>query len=98
MVIDRRSGMIEHRVVSELPQLLNRGDALVFNDTRVVPARLFGQRKETGGRWEGLFLEATPAGEWRLLGQTRGKLRPGELLEIHPARSPQSPERLLLQL
>jgi S-adenosylmethionine:tRNA ribosyltransferase-isomerase len=97
-VIDRRTGTIQHRIINELPQLLNRGDSLIFNDTRVVPARLFGQRKETGGRWEGLFLETTPAGDWRLLGQTRGKLRPGEFLEIYPARSPQWPERLLLRL
>lgn len=98
MVIDRRAGTIEHRTVGELPDLLNRGDCLIFNDTRVVPARLFGQRQETGGRWEGLFLETTQTGEWRLLGQTRGKLRPGEMLEIHPARNPSLPERLLLRL
>lgn len=98
MVIDRGTASIQHRVVSELPDLLDRGDCLIFNDTRVVPARLFGQRQETGGRWEGLFLETTPTGEWRLLGQTRGKLRPGELLAIQPARNPDSPERLLLRL
>lgn len=98
MVIERATETISHRTVSDLPDLLRTGDCLIFNDTRVVPARLFGRRQSTGGRWEGLFLEASESSEWRLLGQTRGKLRPGEILEIHPARDPDSAERLQLRL
>ena len=53
--LDGESGAITDRQFADLPWLLRRGDLLVFNDTRVVPARLFG-RKETGGRVE-LLLE-----------------------------------------
>jgi S-adenosylmethionine:tRNA ribosyltransferase-isomerase len=53
--LDGRSGAIADRQFADLPQLLRRGDLLVFNDTRVVPARLFGI-KDTGGRVE-LMLE-----------------------------------------
>ena len=53
--LDGTSGAVADRQFADLPQLLRRGDLLVFNDTRVVPARLFGT-KETGGRVE-LMLE-----------------------------------------
>jgi len=51
LAIDPGNGSIEDRLFSDLPRLLRAGDLLVFNDTRVIPARLFG-RKETGGRVE----------------------------------------------
>src|SRR3954452_5220171 len=57
---------IAHRVFSDLPQLLRRGDLLVFNDARVLPAR-FMLRKSTGGQVEGLFLDEPRPGEWRVL-------------------------------
>jgi len=98
MVVDRTTQAISHHGVRELPRLLRPADCLVLNDTRVVPARLLGLRVKTGGRWEGLFLELAEAGEWRLLCQSRGKLQPGEQIEIHPAHSPQSARRLVLEL
>ncbi len=84
LVVHRRTEEIEHRVFYELPQLLNPGDLLVLNDTRVVPAQLLGRRSRTGGKWEGLFLRQTPEGFWELLCQTRGKLTAGEDIEIEP--------------
>jgi S-adenosylmethionine:tRNA ribosyltransferase-isomerase len=77
---------------------LRPGDRLVLNDTRVVPARLFGVRKGTGGKWEGLFLDVDSAGRWRLIGHAGGKLRSGETLAIAPAHRPESSERLELTL
>src|SRR3982750_1694840 len=63
----RREGRsIAHRQFADLPQLLQRGDLLVFNDARVVPAR-FTLRKDTGGRVEGLFLAEESPGHWRVL-------------------------------
>lgn len=82
MVVDRKTESIEHRHVRDLPEILQPGDALVLNNTRVVPARLVGYRTQTGGRWEGLFVEADPAGVWRVIGKTRGKLRPGESITL----------------
>jgi S-adenosylmethionine:tRNA ribosyltransferase-isomerase len=57
---------ISHRIFSDLPSLLREGDLLVFNDARVIPAR-FTLRKNTGGRVEGLFLQETSVGQWRVL-------------------------------
>ncbi len=82
MVIDRRAGSIEGRHVRDLPEVLAPGDCLVVNNSRVVPARLFGFRSETGGRWEGLFLAADEHGVWRMLAKTRGKARPGEMIQL----------------
>ena len=48
MVLDKKSGSVEHRHFYDLPKYLNKGDCLVINDSRVLPARLLGTRK-TGG-------------------------------------------------
>ncbi len=98
LVVDRATGRLEHRCISDLPGILRAGDRLVLNDTRVVPARLFGIRKATGGKWEGLFLETDAAGRWRLIGHSGGKLQAGETLAIAPAHQPDSPARLELTL
>lgn len=82
LVLHRATGQIQHRVVRELPELLRPQDLLVLNDTRVLPARLVGRRAATGGRWEGLFLKASQADLWEVIGQTRGKLLTGEELII----------------
>jgi S-adenosylmethionine:tRNA ribosyltransferase-isomerase len=82
MLVDRGRNSLSHNYVRDLPGLLTKGDCLVLNDTRVVPARLVGHRTQTGGRWEGLFLEAAESGLWRILGKTRGKLTPGETITL----------------
>jgi len=82
LVLDRASGSIAHRTVRDLPDLLRSGDLLILNDTRVLPARLVGHRAATGGKWEGLFLGVRESGFWEIIGQTRGKLKPGEELQI----------------
>jgi S-adenosylmethionine:tRNA ribosyltransferase-isomerase len=56
MLVDRSRQQIDHYHVRDLPDLLTPRDALVLNDTRVLPARLTGFRTRTGGRWFGLFL------------------------------------------
>lgn len=98
LVVDRQTAELSHRHVRDLPVLLAPGDCLVLNNTRVVPARLLGHRTATGGKWEGLFLETTSEGTWRLLGQSRGKILPGEQITVVPARDPVSRETLLLTL
>jgi S-adenosylmethionine:tRNA ribosyltransferase-isomerase len=92
MVVDRRAGSWDHRHVRDLPELLQAGDCLVLNDTRVVPARLVGRRTETGGHWEGLFLEADGQGLWRVLGKTRGRLAPGDRITLLDAEGQESVE------
>lgn len=66
LVIDRAAGSTEHRIFRDLPDYLRPGDILVVNDTRVIPARLFG-RKPTGGSAEILLLEQQDAMTWRAL-------------------------------
>ncbi|HVT27106.1 MAG TPA: S-adenosylmethionine:tRNA ribosyltransferase-isomerase, partial [Lacipirellulaceae bacterium] len=82
MVVDRRRQAIEHHHVRDLPHLLPGGDRLVINDTKVVPAQLAGRRSQTGGRWQGLYLETTADGHWRILCKTRGRLSPGEAIAL----------------
>lgn len=82
MVVDRQLGLIEHRCIRDLPTLLAANDCLVLNNSRVLPARLFGVRTATGGKWEGLYLSSTSTGLWRLIGQTRGYLRPQETITL----------------
>jgi S-adenosylmethionine:tRNA ribosyltransferase-isomerase len=82
MVVDRHRQVIEHHHVRDLPQLLPEGDRLALNDTKVIPAQLSGVRTVTGGRWQGLFLESTPDGPWRILCKTRGRLAPGEAITL----------------
>jgi S-adenosylmethionine:tRNA ribosyltransferase-isomerase len=84
LVLRRSNSAIEHRIFADLPALLSPGDLLVLNDTRVVPARLIGRRAGTGGKWEGLFLRGHAEGLWELLCQTRGRLAPGEMIDIEP--------------
>jgi S-adenosylmethionine:tRNA ribosyltransferase-isomerase len=84
LVVRRADASLAHHVFHELPDLLSPGDLLVLNDTRVLPARLLGRRARTGGKWEGLFLNALPDGLWELLCQTRGRLTEGESIEVEP--------------
>jgi S-adenosylmethionine:tRNA ribosyltransferase-isomerase len=71
LVVRRRNASTEHRIFRELPELLQAGDLLVINDTKVIPARLIGRRADTGGRWEALFLQ-TQGHLWEMLAKTRG--------------------------
>jgi S-adenosylmethionine:tRNA ribosyltransferase-isomerase len=78
LVLERSRGRIEHRVFRDLGDYLGRGDCLVLNDTRVIPARFFC-RRATGGRVEGLFLHPE-AHVWRVMLKSGGRLKPGERL------------------
>jgi S-adenosylmethionine:tRNA ribosyltransferase-isomerase len=82
MVVRREEALIEHYHVRDLPELLEAGDCLVLNDTRVIPARLAGIRTGTGGRWEGLFLDCEGNSLWKILAKTRGKLSVGEQVTL----------------
>jgi len=56
LVVHRDTGDLEHRIFRNLPEYLRPGDALVINETKVIPARLFGKRADTGGVVEVLLL------------------------------------------
>lgn len=67
LVLDRESGQIEDKHFDEIIEELSPGDALVMNDTRVLPARLYGEKPETGGHLEVLLLNNTQGDEWETL-------------------------------
>ena len=85
MLVNRETGVISHHMIGDLPNLLDPGDCLVMNDSRVIPARLIGKRAATQGKWEGLFLGTFENGQWHLIGQTRGKLIAGETITLEQA-------------
>lgn len=67
MVLDRLSGKIEHKIFSQLEEFLNEGDCLILNDTRVIPARIYGVKKETGAVVEFLLLNQNENNVWECL-------------------------------
>ena len=83
MVIDRRSGEIQHRDFQDLGDYLRPGDLVVMNNTRVLPARLFG-KKETGGKCELLLIPSRngPREEWEALIKDARKIRPGTRIQF----------------
>lgn len=99
LVVDRARQSIEHAYVRDLPDILRPTDCLVLNDTRVVPARLVGQRERTGAKWTGLFLAADEHGAWQILSKTRGHLEPGEAILLQaPGSGVEQRLRLLTRL
>lgn len=80
LVLDRE-GPERHARVSDLPRLLRPGDLLVLNDTRVIPARLFG-RSAGGGRMEILLVERMGESEWEALVKPGKRAKPGARIEL----------------
>ncbi len=84
MVVHRGTGRIEHRVFRDIGEYLAPGDLLVLNQTRVIPARLFGRKAGTGGAVELLLLTQRDEHTWEALARGK-KLRPGTRIELHAA-------------
>jgi S-adenosylmethionine:tRNA ribosyltransferase-isomerase len=80
-VLDRGRERTIHSTVRRLPEFLRAGDLMVFNDTRVRPARVFG-KVASGGAVELLLLDATSPETWRCLGKPAKRLRPGSELRF----------------
>ena len=82
MVINRYSGVIENRHFSEITDYLLAGDVLVFNDSRVLPARLKGKKVTTGGKVELLLLRRAGANQWEALIKPGKRVNVGTEIEI----------------
>ena len=82
MVLNRGDGSIEHRRFSQIVDYLRDGDVLVFNDSRVIPARLEGRKIDSGGRVEILLLRRLEANVWEALVKRGKRLRLGTSVEI----------------
>ncbi len=82
LVLDKETGTINHQHFYDLPEYLHAGDTLVFNDTRVIPARLIGAKPETGGKVEVFLLSRKNGEEWEALVKPGKKARPGAIIEF----------------
>src|SRR3990172_5311388 len=81
MILDRTSGAIQHRSFRDLPSLRIPGEAMILNETRVIPAGLRARKLPGGGRVELLLLEREGPRTWQALVRGKG-LRPGRRLQV----------------
>lgn len=79
LVLDKKSGQMTHRYFFDLPKILQSGDVLVFNNSKVIPARLYAT-KLTGGRVEIFLLQSMKHQVWQCL--VRGKIKVNEILSL----------------
>lgn len=82
LVLNKATGKIDHHKFKEIINYLEMGDALVLNDTKVLPARLLGHKKETGAKIEVLLLKQLENDRWETLVKPGKKLRPGHEVEF----------------
>jgi S-adenosylmethionine:tRNA ribosyltransferase-isomerase len=96
LVLHRATGNLEHRRFQDILEYLKPGDVMVFNQSRVIPARLHGRRKDSGGRVELLLVRRESPGVWEALGKPGRRLRPGAVLvlgtgEMNPPSASETP-------
>ena len=82
MVLHPKEHTMEHRYFYELGDFLRSGDVLVFNDTRVIPARLIGARSQTGGKVEVFLLRQIDKDQWEVLVKPGKKARVGSVIQF----------------
>lgn len=82
MVLDRQTGETSHHIFREIADMLNPGDCLVINDTKVIPARLYGNRVGHTGKIEVLLLKRRENDIWETLVRPGKKLLPGTEVEF----------------
>ncbi len=91
LVLEREQGRIVDRQVKDLPEILQVGDLLVVNDTKVIPARLRGKKVPSGGRIELLFVKAMDAMHAEVL--IKGRIGIGQVVEFQGSRQAQVVEK-----
>ncbi|OIK14299.1 tRNA preQ1(34) S-adenosylmethionine ribosyltransferase-isomerase QueA [Bacillus sp. MUM 13] len=77
MVLDKQTGSINHEVFKNITSYLKPGDCLVLNDTKVLPARLFGSKDDTGGKIEVLLLKQENGDSWETLVKPAKRIKVG---------------------
>jgi len=82
LVLDKNTGEIEHRGFRDIVSYLKKGDCLVINDTKVIPARLLGEKEETKARIEVLLLKRKEKNVWETLVKPGKKAKPGTVISF----------------
>ena len=82
MVLDRKTGELEHKVFSDIIDELKEGDTLVLNDTKVLPARLFGMKEETKAHVEVLLLKNLEKDNWECLVKPAKRIKVGTMIDF----------------
>ena len=77
MRLNKRTGEISHDHFYDLPKFLKKGDCLILNDTKVMPARLYGTKEDTGGAIEFLLLKKRSLDEWEVILRPGKRAKPG---------------------
>lgn len=80
LVLDKETGEMEHRVFHDIVEYLHEGDCLVLNNTKVIPARLMGTKKDTGATIEVLLLKRRENDIWETLVKPGKKAKPGTVI------------------
>ena len=86
LVVDKETGAFSDQHFDQIIDQLQRGDALVMNNTRVLPARLYGIKPETGGHVELLLLKNTQGDDWEVLAKPAKRLRVGSQISFGDGR------------
>ena len=82
LVLDKETGAISHRHFRDIKDFLRPGDCLVLNDTKVIPARLYGEREDTGAPVEFLLLEQKNEDVWDVILKPGKKCKPGHIISF----------------
>ena len=82
MVLDKKTGNVEHKIFRDIIDYLNPGDCLVVNNTKVIPARLLGVKEDTGAHIEVLLLKRKADNVWETLVKPGKKARPGARIDF----------------
>ena len=77
LVLDKKTGELEHRIFKDILEYLNEGDCLVLNDTKVIPARLMGEKEGSGGKIEFVLLKRIEQDDWEVILRPGKKAKPG---------------------
>ncbi len=99
LVLHRNDGTIEHKHFYDIVSLLNPGDVLVLNDTRVLPARMYGCRLDNGGNVELLLLRRLEPGLWESLTRPARRAKPGtKIALLYPGESEPRNDALIAEV
>lgn len=102
LVLDKSTGDTQHRFFYELPDYLRKGDLLVLNDSRVIPARLLGYKEGTGAKAEIMLLRSLGEGKWEALARPARRLKKESVVRVSREKEEGTrdgpPEQILMEV